>query len=318
MRNSKDETRQSEAMSAKLGTRNSELDNSKIESLAASLEPRSLVHCLTFDIEEHFQVSAFDSPMRRRQWEHFESRVERNTYKILELLSTHGVRGTFFILAWVAERHPRLVRDIAEAGNEVGSHGYAHELVVSQTPSSFREDVKKAKSILEHLIGKKVLGYRAPSFSVSSETSWVLPILVEEGHAYDSSIFPIIHDRYGWPGANPWCHEIKTPSGAIWEIPPSTVALAGTRLGIRAGLLDGRCRSDPVPQPRIPNRSLASSIPGDDRLGVVAAAVCLTRLQHSRGDGENPRRDAGLDSDWRNRNRARRCGSGHDAVRRGR
>ena len=180
-------------------------------------------------------MSAFDSPMRRRHWEHFESRVERNTYKILELLEVRNVRATFFVLGWVAERHPKLVWNIAGAGHEVASHGYAHELISSQSPSSFREDVKKAKRILEDLVGNEVRGYRAPSFSISAETSWALAILVEEGHAYDSSIFPVLHDRYGWPGASPLCHQVHTPSGSIWEIPPSTVNVGGARIPIAGG-----------------------------------------------------------------------------------
>lgn len=192
-------------------------------------------HCLTVDVEEHFHVSAFDSPIRRRHWPHFESRVETNTHKVLELLAARKVRATFFVLGWVAERHHQLVRDIAAAGHEIASHGYAHELVTSQTPAAFREDVKKAKAILEDVIGTPVLGYRAPSFSVSKETSWVLPVLQEEGHVYDSSIFPIVHDRYGWPGADPFWHEIDTPGGTIWEVPPATVNVGGTRIPIAGG-----------------------------------------------------------------------------------
>ena len=136
------------------------------------------IHCLTFDIEEHFQVSAFDSPMRRRHWDQFESRVERNTDKLLELLTAHGVRATFFVLGWVAERHPGLVQAIAQHGHEVASHGYAHELITVQTPARFREDVRRAKGVLEDRLGAPVLGYRAPSFTITQEMSWAFPILV--------------------------------------------------------------------------------------------------------------------------------------------
>ncbi len=194
-----------------------------------------LTHCLTFDIEEHFQVSAFDSPMRRRHWDHFESRVERNTSKLLELLAARDIRATFFVLGWVAERHPRLIRTIAQNGHEVASHGYAHEMVTAQTPGTFREDIRKARKILEDVSGEAVLGYRAPTFSISSETRWALPILVEEGFVYDSSIFPIRHDRYGWQGALPWSHRIDTTAGSIWEVPPSTVKFAGRRIPIAGG-----------------------------------------------------------------------------------
>lgn len=192
-------------------------------------------NCLSFDIEEHFQVSAFASPMRRRHWNQFESRVEKNTEKILDLLAEFHVHATFFVLGWVAERHPALVKKLAEAGHEVACHGYAHELIMAQTPVIFREDVRKAKRILEDIVGAPVLGYRAPSFSITSDSQWALPILVEEGYAYDSSIFPVLHDRYGLPGANPWCHELTTSSGSLMEAPPSTVSVFGLRLPIAGG-----------------------------------------------------------------------------------
>ena len=200
--------------------------------------PSPPVHCLTFDIEEHFQVSAFDSPMRRRHWDQFESRVERNTEKLLELLATEQIRATFFVLGWVAERHADLVRRIARQGHEVASHGYAHELVTTQTSAQFRDDVREAKAILEDLIGESVLGYRAPSFTITPDTLWAFNILVEEGYVYDSSVVPIsrgLHDRYGMPGADPWVHEVATEAGVIWEVPPSTVSLGGFRIPIAGG-----------------------------------------------------------------------------------
>lgn len=194
-----------------------------------------MLHCISFDIEEHFQVSAFASPMRRRHWDQFESRVEKNTEKILRLLSEFGVRATFFVLGWVAERHPALVRRLVAEGHELASHGYAHELIMAQTPATFREDVRKAKHILEGITGVPVLGYRAPSFSITSDTQWALPILVEEGYRYDSSIFPIGHDRYGLPGANPLSHELATTAGMLIEVPPSTVRVLGVRLPVAGG-----------------------------------------------------------------------------------
>ncbi|GIW54473.1 MAG: hypothetical protein KatS3mg082_0877 [Nitrospiraceae bacterium] len=196
---------------------------------------RSLGHCLTFDIEEHFQVSAFESPMRRRHWEKFESRVERSTFKVLEMLEKHGLRATFFILGWVAERNRGMVRAIAEGGHEVASHGYGHELIMTQAPVQFREDVRKAKHILEDIIGQAVLGYRAPSFTITRETLWALPILVEEGHKYDSSIFPTLHGLYGIPTAPPHCHLLDTSAGSLWEIPPSTARIAGIRIPVAGG-----------------------------------------------------------------------------------
>ena len=197
-----------------------------------ALKNASSVNCLSFDIEEHFQVSAFESPMRRRYWEQFESRVEQNTLKILKQLSQKSVKATFFVLGWVAERHPGLVRAIDAEGHEVASHGYAHELITAQTTASFREDVRKTKRILEDIVGKSVCGYRATTFSITTETQWALPVLVEEGYLYDSSIVPVIHDRYGVPGASPWSYEIGTVSGPLQEIPPSTFKMLGVRIPV--------------------------------------------------------------------------------------
>lgn len=192
-------------------------------------------NCLSFDVEEHFQVSAFESPMRRRHWDQYESRVEANTDKLLELLANTRVRATFFVLGWVAERYSSLVRRIASAGHEIASHGYAHELITAQTPPAFRDDIRKAKGILENILSKPVLGYRAPSFSITKDTMWATQILVEEGYVYDSSIFPVLHDRYGVPSANPDVHQLLTSSGLLWEVPPSTVKYLGVRLPVAGG-----------------------------------------------------------------------------------
>ncbi len=173
--------------------------------------------------------------MRRRHWDQFESRVQINTEKLLELLATKRVQATFFILGWVAERYPSLVRQIASAGHEVASHGYAHELITSQTPVVFREDIRKAKAILESILSMPVLGYRAPSFSITKDTMWATQVLVEEGYTYDSSIFPVVHDRYGVPSANPELHQLSTASGLLWEVPPSTVKCLGVRLPVAGG-----------------------------------------------------------------------------------
>ena len=194
-----------------------------------------MIHGLSFDIEEHFQVAAFDCVARRRHWENLESRVERNTHLILDLLEARGVHATMFVLGWVAERHKGLIRRIVESGHELASHGYAHELITGQTPQVFREDVHRAKAILEDIGGKPVLGYRAPTFSITRETEWALPILVEEGHQYDSSIMAFTHDRYGIPGATPIIHTISTEAGTIFEVPPSTYKWAGLTIPIAGG-----------------------------------------------------------------------------------
>ncbi|MGH7820031.1 MAG: XrtA system polysaccharide deacetylase [Candidatus Binatia bacterium] len=192
-------------------------------------------HHFTVDVEEHFQVAAFDSPARRSSWADHPSRVERNTRRILELLAERDVRATFFVLGWVAERQPELVRTIARAGHEVASHGFDHEPLTAQDPKQFRLDVQRSKRLLEDLVGSPVIGYRAPSFTITPRTAWALPILVEEGFAYDSSIVPILHDRYGFPGANPRPHRLSTDAGPLWEVPPSTVRIAGVQVPVGGG-----------------------------------------------------------------------------------
>lgn len=194
-----------------------------------------MIHGLSFDIEEHFQVAAFDCVARRRNWGSFESRVERNTHLILDLLEARGIHATMFVLGWVAERHKGLIHRIVESGHELASHGYAHELITGQTPPVFREDIRRAKAILEDIGGKAILGYRAPTFSITRETEWALPILVEEGHQYDSSIMAFAHDRYGIPGATPIIHTISTESGTIFEVPPSTYKWAGLTIPVAGG-----------------------------------------------------------------------------------
>ena len=183
-----------------------------------------MIHCMTFDIEEHFHVSAFDSPMRRRHWSQFESRVQGTTERLLDILVKENVRATFFVLGWVAERHPELVRRIAQMGHEVASLGYSHELISAQTPQQFREDVRKAKTVLENILAQPVLGYRAPSFTITEETSWALRILVEEGYFYDSSVSK--------SGADGSCQCLSTDAGTLCEITPSTIQIAGVRMSI--------------------------------------------------------------------------------------
>ncbi|NOS78146.1 MAG: DUF3473 domain-containing protein [Nitrospira sp.] len=192
------------------------------------------IHCLSFDVEEHFQVSAFWSDARRQEWDRYESRVERNTRLLAELLAKHGMKATFFILGWVAERHPELVKSLAAQGHEVASHGYGHELVTTQSPARFRQDVRVAKKILEDLTGNPVVGYRAPSFSITSETAWALSILVEEGYVYDSSIY----DRFRRTESEKRLacgFEIATPAGKIWEVPPSTIEMLGLQIPVAGG-----------------------------------------------------------------------------------
>jgi len=194
-----------------------------------------VVNAMSVDVEDYFQVSAFERVVTRAEWGGFESRVVTNTRHLLALFEEHGVRSTFFVLGWVADRFPSLVREIAALGHEVASHGYHHELVYTLTPAQFREDVRRAKQAIEDAAGCVVRGYRAPSFTVTKASLWALDVLIEEGHEYDASIFPIHHDRYGMPGAPRHPHLIDRAAGRIVEVPGSTVRLMGANLPIAGG-----------------------------------------------------------------------------------
>jgi len=197
--------------------------------------PPSIVNAMTVDVEDYFQVSAFEHHVARSDWNRFESRVSRNTERLLEIFEQAGVTATFFVLGWVAERYPDLVRRIAAGGHEIASHGYAHRLVYEMTPSEFAEDVRRAKAVLESVSGSPVLGYRAPSYSISRESLWALDVLLAEGHVYDASIFPIHHDRYGIPDAPRHPYQIQRELGTLWELPGSTVRMGGQNLPIGGG-----------------------------------------------------------------------------------
>jgi polysaccharide deacetylase family protein (PEP-CTERM system associated) len=194
-----------------------------------------IVNALTVDVEDYFQVSAFEGVVDRTRWNEYERRVEENTDRLLEVFAEHGVRGTFFVLGWVAEREPALVRRMADAGHEVASHGFEHRLVYSQTAAEFRDDVHRSKAVLESLTGRPVLGYRAPSFSITEQSLWAWDVLLEEGFTYDASVFPIRHDRYGMPSAPREAHVVRRAGGGLVEIPSTTVRVAGVNLPAAGG-----------------------------------------------------------------------------------
>ena len=197
---------------------------------------RQLINAFTIDVEDYFQVSALAAGVPRDTWDQRELRVERNTDRLLSMLDEHGVRGTFFVLGWVADRVPSLVKRIAAAGHEVACHGYSHELIYRQTPEVFREETVRAKRLLEDAIGARVIGYRAASFSITQQSRWALDILADLDFLYDSSIFPIQHDRYGIPGASIDPGKIESPSGrTLVEFPMSTAGLLGMRLPVSGG-----------------------------------------------------------------------------------
>jgi polysaccharide deacetylase family protein (PEP-CTERM system associated) len=194
-----------------------------------------LVNVMTIDVEDYFHVSAFEGVLPRSRWESLESRVCANTERLLEIFTDYDVRGTFFVLGWVAERFPKLVHRIAANGHEIASHGYTHRLIYEQTPAEFRDDVRRAKSILEAITGVPVLGYRAPSYSVTARSLWALDVLLEEGYRYDSSIFPIRHDRYGIPSSPRHPHTIERGHGSLLEAPASTTRVGPMNLPIAGG-----------------------------------------------------------------------------------
>ena len=187
---------------------------------------------VSVDVEEWFHVEAFASHIPRTEWDRLERRARRNMEALLELFERHRVKCTFFVLGWVAERDPDLVREMAAAGHEIASHGWSHRPVWDLDPARFLDEVKRSKQLLEELSGAPVLGYRAPTFSITKKTLWALGALREAGYGYDSSIFPVIHDRYGIPDAP---LEIHRHEAGIWEIPMSVMELWRYRLPVAGG-----------------------------------------------------------------------------------
>jgi polysaccharide deacetylase family protein (PEP-CTERM system associated) len=196
----------------------------------------SVPNALTVDVEDYFHVAALASSISRDSWISRESRVVGNTQRLLSLFEQFDVKGTFFVLGWVAEQYPRLVKDIAAGGHEIACHGFSHRLVYEQSPEEFYEETLRSKKLLEDITGTGVSGYRAASYSVVRESLWALDILVELGFIYDSSIFPVHHDRYGIPNAERAPHRLSTPKGkSIVEWPLATASIFGLRLPVAGG-----------------------------------------------------------------------------------
>jgi polysaccharide deacetylase family protein (PEP-CTERM system associated) len=197
--------------------------------------PGGVVNAMTVDVEDYFQVSAFDAVVARSRWDQVESRVSANTDRLLALFADYDLTATFFVLGWIADRFPEIVSRIGGRGHEIASHGYGHELVYAQTPAAFREDVRRAKALLEDASGRAVDGYRAPSFSITKQSLWALDVLIEEGYRYDASIFPIRHDRYGIPSSPRHPYVLVRESGSIVECPGSTARVGPLNLPIAGG-----------------------------------------------------------------------------------
>jgi polysaccharide deacetylase family protein (PEP-CTERM system associated) len=196
----------------------------------------TLVNGFSVDVEDWYQVADFEAVVGLDAWDRYESRVARNTDRVLALLDDAGVKGTFFVLTWNAERHPEIVRAIAGAGHEVASHGHAHRLIYEQSPETFREDVTRAKRLLEDITGTPVLGYRAPSFSITSRSLWALDVLLDCGFRYDSSVFPVRDSLYGLPDAQRFPYVIRERDGrTLVEFPITTTRLRGRNLPLGGG-----------------------------------------------------------------------------------
>jgi len=193
-------------------------------------------NAFTVDVEDYFQVEGFAKAIDRSSWEGFRTRVGESNSLLLDILARHKVRATFFVLGWVARKHPEIVRQIVASGHELASHGMSHRLVYTQTPEEFRRETRDAKALLEDLAQRPVVGYRAATYSITSRSLWALDVLCEEGFRYDSSIFPMRHDRYGIPDAEPKPHVLTTPGGGrLVEFPISVLRYGGAKIPVAGG-----------------------------------------------------------------------------------
>jgi polysaccharide deacetylase family protein (PEP-CTERM system associated) len=189
---------------------------------------------LSVDVEEWFQVGAFERVIAKADWDGLDSRVAYNTDMVLDLFGETGVKATFFTLGWVAERNPALIRRIADEGHEVASHGWDHDRVFTMTPDAFRADLKRARIALEDASGQRVTGYRAPSFSIDQRTPWAHQVLAEQGYAYSSSVAPLVHDHYGWADAPKYAYRPVAGSDLI-ELPITLADVAGRKITTGGG-----------------------------------------------------------------------------------
>jgi polysaccharide deacetylase family protein (PEP-CTERM system associated) len=201
------------------------------------MSSKSIVrNAMTVDVEDYFHVAAFSNVIKRDDWGAMEYRAEANTHKLLELFAERSIQATFFILGWIAQRSPELVRSIHAAGHEIACHGMSHELIYQQTPQQFERETRDSKALLEEITGAPVHGYRAASWSITRQSLWALDVVHELGFLYDSSIFPIHHDLYGIPDALKRPGVMRTPNGKeIVEFPPSTAKMLGVRVPVAGG-----------------------------------------------------------------------------------
>lgn len=198
----------------------------------APLPTKAIPNALTIDVEDYFQVSAMAPYIPRASWDGMPCRVERNVMRLLEMLERNGARATFFVLGWIAERYPALVRAIVRGGHELASHGYGHLRASEQTREEFADDVGRARCILEDIGGVAVRGYRAPSFSIGHGNLWAFDVLAEAGYTYSSSVYPVRHDHYGMPDAPRFPYRVAS---GLLEIPVTTTQVFGRNLPAGGG-----------------------------------------------------------------------------------
>ena len=265
-----------------------------------------MLNGLSVDVEDWFQVGAFEKVIAKKDWDSLPRRVERNTDAVLELFAGAGVKATFFTLGWVAERYPALIRRVADAGHEVASHGWDHQRVFTMTPEQFRADLARARATIEDAGGIRVTGYRAPSFSIDQRTPWAHAILAEAGYSYSSSVAPLAHDHYGWRDAPRYAFR-PLPDDALIELPVTVAEIGGKRIATGGGffrLFPGALSSFAVRQvnaqarpavfyfhpweidpgqPRVDNAPLKSRLRHYSRLGAMAGKLRTLIARHDWG-----------------------------------
>lgn len=250
---------------------------------------------MTVDVEDYFHVSAFAKVIKPADWSQWPTTVERNTRRLLDLFDEAGIKSTFFILGWVAERFPQLIREIHARGHELASHGYSHQLVYKQTPAEFRAETLRSKQLLEDLAQTPIVGYRAASYSITRQSLWAIDILIELGFTWDSSIFPVYHDRYGIPDSPTRPYRISSDGGELLEFPLTTAKLLGYSMPAAGG---GYFRLYPYQL----SRWLFKRATDDNR------TPAIFYLHPWEIDAEQPRvPDAGLLSNFRHYNNLERC-----------
>jgi len=265
-----------------------------------------MLNGLSVDVEEWFQVGAFERVIGKDDWDRLEGRVEYNTGEVLDLFAESGVKATFFTLGWVAARHPKLIRRIVDEGHEVASHGWDHDRVFTLDAAGFRADIARARAVLEDASGQRITGYRAPSFSIDQRTPWAHQVLADEGYRYSSSVAPIRHDHYGWADAPKSAYRPVAGSDLI-ELPISLASFGGKKIVTGGGffrLLPGAITYKAIDlanradrpavfyfhpwdmdpgQPRVANAPIRSKLRHYPRLGAMAGKLRTLVARHEWG-----------------------------------